>query len=203
MSWEWLGYGTTGIVGLAGITATYLSGRGQEKAALAVVREQVEGQLTLAREERHQRRAETAYLALIEDAIALHQWSGLMVEAAMSTMGTPSETKPPPPTRQPLPNLYFDPPSSGGTLVAYWSPRVRQLVAEVRQKARTLRSGCVGFETARQDRGSLPEWEGPDAVTKVYGRQDDLISAIGALRDHISQELNALHDGTAEANNNL
>jgi hypothetical protein len=66
MAWEWVAPVGTATVGLAGIAATYLSGRRQVSAARDVAHDQAEAALRSQREERQQRRIEGAYTVLLE-----------------------------------------------------------------------------------------------------------------------------------------
>jgi hypothetical protein len=74
MAWEWVAPVVGGIVGLAGIIAAYKSGSKQQETALRVVRDQVDGQVAVAREERQQRRLEAAYLELLSAITQVRYW---------------------------------------------------------------------------------------------------------------------------------
>ena len=62
MTWEWL---ASSVVALAGIAAGVLAAYRQQQTSLAVVREQTDVQVAVAREERQQRRIEEAYLDML------------------------------------------------------------------------------------------------------------------------------------------
>jgi hypothetical protein len=66
MSWDWVAPTGTAVVGLAGITATYLSGKRQVSSARELANDQVTAAATARREERNQRRIEAAYPALLD-----------------------------------------------------------------------------------------------------------------------------------------
>ena len=78
MAWEWVvpvAGAVTGVaVGLAGIIATYKAGNRQQATALAVVRQQADAQVAVAREERQQRRLEEAYLEMLAALTTIYYW---------------------------------------------------------------------------------------------------------------------------------
>jgi hypothetical protein len=69
MAWEWVtpvAAGTVTVIAtVTGIVATYKSGNRQQQTALAVVQQQADSQVSIAREERQQRRLEEAYLGML------------------------------------------------------------------------------------------------------------------------------------------
>lgn len=111
MTWDWVG---TLVVGVAGIIATYMAGARQQKTALAVVRQQIDAQVAVAREERQQKRLEEAYLELLSALRLVHYW--------VFTVYPPMTNKPEGYTMQPLPELP-DSAQKEALWTAYWSPR--------------------------------------------------------------------------------
>jgi hypothetical protein len=193
-----------GVVGvIAGAVVTYRSGERQQATALAIARIQIEGQLEVDREQLRQRRAETAYTVLIEDAIRARSWALDLRDGAMRMMsGQPGTGRlgegPVPPSVLPITSLFGDPPAERPELSAYWTRDIRQLVSELRECLHTLREGAVYFEMAHRDRGAIEEWVGPEAVERILNRVEAVERSVDLLRDHISMELNGFHNGHAD-----
>jgi hypothetical protein len=107
MAWEWVAPVATGVVGVAGIVGTVLSGRQQSSVTLQ-----------LAREERTQGRLERAY----QEVQRVVERSGRWADSAMPMIGGPGQ------------DLYpLHPEDDSQTLEAttlrlYWSPEVRKLI---------------------------------------------------------------------------
>lgn len=131
MPWEWVAPAGTAAVGLAGIAATYFgAGRAAEtakdvsdrsaKTAKEVAERQAEAMLAAQREERHQRRLDAAYPALLDE---LNQGEGWIALTSEYRVGN-GMTEPPTP-----PNVLWTM-ARQGQLGAVRSPRVANLVTE-------------------------------------------------------------------------
>src|ERR1700735_900546 len=92
VAWDWMAPMGTAVVGLAGIAATYFSGGRQAATAREVTEHQSEALLLAQREERHQRRIEAAYPALLDVLSKLRHWAMQVDEYMVGYI----EERPPP-----------------------------------------------------------------------------------------------------------
>lgn len=175
---------TTGAVAIAGIWGTLHS-----------TAKQIEGQKDVAREERKERRLEAAYLELLVKIAQADEWTTQL----LSHWTPPEEGQPSPGPEGP--DIFLQTLSAQGILSVYWSPRVTQLVNEVRRHLREcyllyLRSSIAisrskGLDDAGGELGDLlmaflVEKEAFSAVDKV-------------LRVQVAAELSGRHNGSANA----
>src|SRR3954468_19803155 len=84
MAWEWAPPLATVVVGVAGVTGTWLAGRNQGQIALESARLGGESSRILAGEERHQRRIETSYQNLDRNLSVVHKLIGRLVSTKTS-----------------------------------------------------------------------------------------------------------------------
>lgn len=146
VAWEWIAPTGTALVGVVGIAAAVYGGNRQTATALAVARQQVDGQVMIAREERLQRRIETAYAELL---VVLIQCEDYVTQVSGATFGggTPSDIR--------APAVFRDRIGAEGSMSAYWSPRTRQLIDEMRDGLLELyitRSPCMTWTSTRRPR---------------------------------------------------
>jgi hypothetical protein len=119
---EWAGPVATGVVGLGGIAATYFSGRRQISSIRQVALDQAAASLAAQREERHQRRIETAYPVLLDVLAEGAEW--IWRTDAFMTGDTTDDRPPDQPER--VKNL-----AQHGSLTSVWSPEVARLTREL------------------------------------------------------------------------
>lgn len=126
MPWEWVApvaTATSGaIVGVAGIIATFKSGRRQTQTALDVAHRQMETALRVAREERNQRRLDEAYPPLLDVLVEGEQWLAAVRDFAWGPwVGEPQLEPPEPP--ESVVGLR-----THSKISSVWSPQVAALV---------------------------------------------------------------------------
>ncbi|MFV8233070.1 hypothetical protein [Mycolicibacterium fortuitum] len=96
MAWEWVAPVATASAGIAGILATWLTGKQAREDAKQISRDTLEHQRLLAKEERQQKRLESAYVKLLEMAEQTGLWATKVFPV--------TDTDPPQPV-PPLPSL--------------------------------------------------------------------------------------------------
>src|SRR3954453_23316149 len=84
MAWEWAPPLATVVVGVAGVAGTWLAGRNQGVVALESARLGTESSRELAREERTQRRIESAYRDLDRNLSAVDSLLDQLVSGPVS-----------------------------------------------------------------------------------------------------------------------
>jgi hypothetical protein len=188
MTWDWVG---TLVVGVAGIIATYMAGARQQKTALAVVRQQIDAQVAVAREERQQKRFEEAYLELLSALTLVHYW--------VFTVYPPMTNKPEGYTMQPLPELP-DSAQKEALWTAYWSPRVEQLMKEWESTVRQLQSAgmeiSLGLRTEKSGQRSSIDLQ--SLQLHLPALKEKVIQADRRIREQVRLELLGKHEGHAE-----
>lgn len=142
MAWEWVAPTSTAALGLAGIAATYWSGRGQTETARAVAERQAQATLHLQREERQQRRIEAAYPVLLDAVAEASVW---IWRVDRFVLGEFDHGRPPqmPPAAERL--------EMQGSLSAVWSPRVAAMVREWTMAAGSAHSCARRLGFSRDD----------------------------------------------------
>jgi hypothetical protein len=171
VAWEWVAPVVTGTVGVAGIITTYLSGNRQTSTALTGAQRQVNAQAAVAREERSQRRLETAYVELQRAVDRYASWA----DATMPLNSPPGYDA------HPLP-----PPGSvveeASALQVYWSPTVRTLVtswAAARNKFAV--NASVARTNALQGRYPAEAWQkAPQLNGELHDAADKLLAQMNA-----------------------
>jgi hypothetical protein len=191
MAWEWVGDAATGVVAVAGIAATYWSGKRQQDTALKVARLNIDAQLASEREERHQRRIENAYDKLLVRLSEVRQWA-LSVYPLMTS--TPEEFTMP---EMPAPGAGAQ---HEAAVTAIWSPRVQQLVSQFDAHLRDIiRAGWAITEARRTE--STGRESGIDSRREHLELQrlkQALYATDAVVRQQIAAELRGEHDGHAE-----
>jgi hypothetical protein len=119
VAWEWVGQAGTAVVGLAGIAATYLSGRRQVVAARQTAMDQADAARQSQREERHQRRLEVAYPKLLDVIAEADGW----LHELEAFNGAESDVAPQTP-------IVVDQLLGHGSITVIWSPMITHLVHE-------------------------------------------------------------------------
>jgi hypothetical protein len=89
VTWEWVSPTAGGLVGLAGVAATYFTGRGSSKQALQVARDNAAHVERMALHSRSQDRLTEAYLTMLELVAEQARWAG-----RSRRVGTPDEPAP-------------------------------------------------------------------------------------------------------------
>jgi len=195
MAWEWVAPTASAaaavVVGVAGIVATYKAGNRQQDVALTVARQQGDAQVAVAREERQQRRLETAYLELLVAITKVRYW--VFTVYPLLTY-TPDQY-----TMPPLPELP-DSDQKEALWTAYWSPRVKQLIEQWDKAVRHLQSAGFGIAAARETEGS-GQPSGIDVHTlhlELPDRKQKVIEMDDRIREQVRLELLGQHDGHPE-----
>jgi hypothetical protein len=170
VAWEWLGWVVTGGVGIAGIWGTRSGAR-----------QQVDGQIKIAREERQQRRIEAAYTELLGNLIACEDYANKVFFATMAGQ---------PPLGVEMPPGFSSSLGGDGSLAVYWSPRVRQLVGEMRNQIRELHKLLVRYHRTARDAGATSEDQVLAMINAAAPKAEAAQRAIVAVRDQMSAELN-------------
>ena len=190
MAWEWAPPLATVVVGVAGVTGTWLAGRNQGKIAIESAKIGTNSTQQLAREERNQRRIESAYRSLDENLSVVEALLGRLV---------PSATRGPTLAIDEIPRNFLKSsilaPLSADKL--YHSPRVREIMEEFDSEFALLQ----GFLTTINLLGSHLR----DDVERMQALESDIISrsegalrAIAQVRFQMSAELR----GEASGQNN-
>lgn len=170
-----MGTVATAVVGLAGIAGTVWGSRVH-----------AEGQKTIAREERHEQRLETAYLELLSEVAVAEDWSDTLFNRWTTAQEEPQPT---------VPAIYVNRLSTEGRLSAWWSPRMRQLVDQLQRQMRDMYSlwlrntGPVEFASTRRD----PESNGAIVLEQFIACKVEFADTVLALRNQVSAELTGMH----------
>jgi hypothetical protein len=195
VAWEWVAPvagAVTGVaVGLAGIIATYKAGNRQQATALAVVRQQSDAQVAVAREERQQRRLEEAYLEMLAALTGIHYW--LFTVYPMITQ-TPEQF-----TMPPLPELT-DSARKEALWTAYWSARVEQLMKDWEAAVRKLQGTGIhiAIGLSAEQKGRESGIDVPALLLELEEQKREVIDADKRVREQVRLELLGHHDGHAE-----
>lgn len=167
MAWDWVGSVVTGVVGIAGIYGTGRAARDQRRAGLE-----------LAREDRQQRRYESAYLELYRTIDRITEWT----ENALPDWPAPEGY-------DPLPEPPRAVADEANALQFYWSPEVRALMREwAEARNRFVRV----FMVARDDRrrtGQIPQ----RLYTNAAQHRAAMADAAARLTGQVVKELAALN----------
>lgn len=180
VSWSWI---ATAIVGVAGVISTYLAGARQQRATLEVATQHIEASAEAAREERRQRRIESAYTDMLTALRRVYYWVFTVYPLLVQT---PEQY-----TMPPLPEPA-DPAASEALWGTYWSPRVEQLMDQWELAVRELRQGGWAVGSARP--GSIDEVE---AKNKLPELKQAVVDAFKAVRSQVGLELRGESDGRA------
>ncbi|GAA2278366.1 hypothetical protein GCM10010402_38740 [Actinomadura luteofluorescens] len=175
-------------IGLAGIVATYKAGNRQQETALAVAKQQADNQLAVAREERQQRRLETAYTDLLVMLSHVNEW--LLRVYPMMTATKEEFTMPSMPE---IPNRI----EAEAALTAYWSPAIRRLMDDWREAVlKVQRAGieiAAGRESEERGRGTdIDYWE---LLRDLPDQKEYVRIADERIREQVRLELIAQSDG--------
>jgi len=195
VAWEWVAPvagAVTGVaVGLAGIIATYKAGNRQQATALAVVRQQSDAQVAVAREERQQRRLEEAYLEMLAALTSIHYW--VFTVYPMITQMPDQFTMPP------LPELP-DSARKEALWTAYWSARVEQLMKDWEAAVRKLRGTGIhiAIGLSAEQKGRESSIDVPALLLELEEQKREVIDADKRVREQVRLELLGKHDGHAE-----
>jgi hypothetical protein len=194
VAWEWVApiAGSVGTVsvGVAGIFATYKAGSRQQNTALAVVRHQAEAQVAVAREDRHQRRLEEAYLEMLAAVTSIYYW--VFTVYPMLT-NTPEQY-----TMSPLPELS-DNARKEALWTAYWSPRVEQLMKDWETAVRSIQSvgNRIAIGRSVESSGRVSGIDVASLLLELEERKREVIDADRHVRQQVRLELLGKHDGHA------
>ncbi|MCR3740247.1 hypothetical protein BS35_002802 [Actinomadura glauciflava] len=192
VAWEWVSPVATSVggfgIGLAGIVATYKAGNRQQETALAVAKQQADNQLAVAREERQQRRLETAYTDLLVMLSHVNEW--LLRVYPMMTATKEEFTMPSMPE---IPNRI----EAEAALTAYWSPAIRRLMDDWREAVlKVQRAGieiAAGRESEERGRGTdIDYWE---LLRDLPDQKEYVRIADERIREQVRLELIAQSDG--------
>ena len=194
VTWEWVaptaGSVAVVVVGVAGIVATYRAGGRQQDTALAVVRQQADAQVAVAREERQQRRLEEAYLEMLAAITNIYYWVFTVYPIVTKT---PDQF-----TMPPLPELP-DTARKEALWTAYWSPRVEQLMKEWETVVRSLQSAGIGIGAGRsiEQSGQQSGIDVQALLLELPERKQKVVDADKRIREQVRLELLGKHDGHA------
>jgi hypothetical protein len=180
MAWEWWGPTCTAAVGVVGIVAATYQGSRQSRTTVQVAKQQVDGQVQIAQEERRQRRIETAYEKLQAVLIELDDYTEAVIGETME--GNP-------PDDADAPDAFTHRLAGGGTLALYWSPRVRQLVDHAQHEIRELNKALLLYHIYANEDGHSDQ-DIQRELDDLWPRAQLAREAIEAVRDQMSAELN-------------
>lgn len=188
MTWEWLG---SSVVALAGIAAGILAAYRQQQTSLAVVSQQTEVQVAVAREERQQRRIEEAYLDMLRALSSVQYW--------VFTVYPPMTETPEQFTMPPLP-APTDIASKEALWTAYWSPRVEQLWDQWQLEVRKLQMAgmTIGMGRATEAKGQRSGIDWLASMRELPELKQAVVNADKKVRHQVRLELRAESDGKAE-----
>jgi|tagenome__1003787_1003787.scaffolds.fasta_scaffold20853154_3 hypothetical protein len=181
MAWEWAPPLATVVVGVAGVTGTWLAGRNQGQIALESARLGGESSRILAGEERHQRRIETSYQNLDRNLSVVHKLIGRLVST--KTSGPEVTIKEMPPDF--LAPSVFDPLDLDRL---YRSPLVQQLMEQFDTEVALLRGHVTTITLIGA--GALDDSGATQALqSDVTGRAQRILQLIENVRAQMSLEL--------------
>ncbi len=182
---EWVGFVSGLVLGLAGIITAYKSTNRQQDTALKVAQQQIDGQLTMAREERHERRLEESYKQLVATLASDWAW---IIKVYPSNPSSPADfTMPPPP--EPLDKAQAE------AFTAYMSPRVRQLWDDWRKAWMSVYVAGDGIRQALAD--EVGDSDVALARERLGERMTSAWDAAERVREQVRLELFGQDDGSA------
>ena len=181
MAWEWAGYVTTGVVGVAGIWGT-----------LHGTTRQIDAQREQARDERQEKRLEASYYEMLAKVGEADDWTYRLL------LGWGAKSEEPFVVR---PDIFVKTIGALGVLSVHWSNRIRELIEELREHIDTAYKAWLRNQLAIENRQNGQD-DDADMVA-LYERFTTAKDAISALthtiRDQVDAELTNRHDGHAEA----
>lgn len=196
MAWEWVAPVASSLaavaVGVAGIVATYKAGNRQQDTALAIVRQQSDVQVAVAREERQQRRIEQAYLELFAALDPTYWW--------VHTVYPDVAPRPEDFTMPPRPSPPGGMSSKEAPLSAYWSPRVILLLREWLNAVHQFEHAgtVIVAELSAKKAGRPSGIDVPAKLKELSELKKVVINADKQIREQVRSELLGQHDGHAE-----
>src|SRR4051794_38175271 len=154
---------TTGLVGIAGIAATYFGGRQQANVTLRI-----------AREERLQRRLEGSYIALQR---AIDRYAGWAASVVPIIAAIGQDEYPPPPTGDDI--------ATASAMQAYWSPDVRAAVERWTAKRNELAQQVSIARVLDNER--TPDWL--NARNRAHSLKQELREAENDVLAQMTRDL--------------
>ena len=172
---------------MAGISGATYQGIRQSRTTVDVTKQQIDGQVQIAHEERRQRRIESAYTELLGSLVEFDDYTETVINTTMEG-NTPGDAEAPE-------SLSFRL-GGEGALAVYWSPRVRQLVEAAQQRMRELNQALLLYhiyvnEDGHSDEDIRHETDG------LWPYAQRAREGIEAVRDQMSAELNPGAPGRA------
>jgi hypothetical protein len=191
MASDWVAPVSTSAVGIVGIIFTYRNGRRQQETALAVAQQQADAQVAVAREERQQRRLETAYMELLQ--VLSHTYEWVKAVYPMLTATREEYTMPPMPE---LPGGL----KADALITAYWSPRIQQLMTEWDEAVVEVFNlgAALGIALRSEHRGDESGRDSTEYAEKLPAAREAVWKAGERIREQVRLELLGQHDGQAE-----
>ncbi len=163
----------TVVLGVAGIAGTYAGARAQSRSAERI-----------AETDRRQRRLEDAYLDLLGMVGEADDWSALLWRHLGGELPNGERDAYPP-------RLAIDSVATRGSLSAYWSPRMRELVDEF--AAQALEQRAVRYERqaarTRLDGSGEPVPAIVESLNRATAARNGLIELAGEIRERVAAEL--------------
>ena len=191
--WAWASYAGTVVLGLAGMTITYVTGRRQASNARQIAKDQADVALRTQREERHQRRIEVAYPEMLNVLAEGEEWLdrvGVFLKALVPepTDVGPVDKMPPRPEALRLGRTR-------GEIAAVWSPMVEHLFHI------WVSNLTSAWQTSQSHYPPSGTWETDDRGTQVYlptpfeqHRREAYMAAL-QVREQVWKELRSEHSG--------
>jgi hypothetical protein len=179
MGWDWLGTASTAVVGLAGIYGT----------SRATTR-QIEGERQRARDERNETRLEAAYLELLAKVSQAVDWAYGIATRWHSTPENLAFDRP---------DIYVKTLSSQGLLSVHWSPRISQLVEQMRGYINTATNAWVRSQIgdASRTQGVDDDDYDPGLLNAFAAAKKGIEEMDRQIRQQVADELAGRSDGEA------
>lgn len=181
MAWDWVGTVSTAAVGALGIWGT---SRTTDK--------QIAAQRDQSRDERQEARLEASYTELLSKVGQADDWA---YQLMLRWFGEAQTTTDRPP-------IYVRSISSLGVLSVHWSPRVRQMVDELRDQIDVAYKAWIKeriVDRPATEAGQRPDAAGLMANYQAFQGAKERISALDhQIRDQVHAELTGAHDGHAQ-----
>jgi hypothetical protein len=181
VAYEWVAPLATSVIGLAGITATYLTAKRQVATARAVVHDQAAAALRAQREERNQKRIETACPSLLD---ALSENNAWLWKLESFVFHEPESMTPPA-----QPDNVLKMPHRGAH-PATWSPRVAQLADEwtIAAASASTHARFMGYLREEQPNAVPGNTDGVEPMDYLEGR--------ASRADHLGAKFKPAHART-------
>jgi hypothetical protein len=186
VAWEWIGWAVSGAVGVGGLIVANNAGTRQKETALAVVAQQTETQVAIAREDRLYRSRLDAYTATLAHFEGFTFWELKINWWSYYDAPAPADLNKVP---EPPLSKEGDPPVD-----LHWTPRVRELLELWTEQMNLVAAKAEAAWRAWRAQVSagtadLQSFRRAPVVLDLVTASRQMFAARDALRDQMIREL--------------